>query len=241
MYKCELCGYSTKYKSNLVKHMNKKKPCIIDIDLTYKCKYCNIEFGNRNSKYKHQKKCTKKTINKQLDDLKEEYTKSQQYMMNEIDNLKTLLENKEQNINVETMNIEIVINNFGNENINYISSNYLTKLLELPLGAIKKLVKQIHFNKHHPENHNLKITNKKLPYISLFSNNKWVIEDKKQVLENIVDNGYTIIDEHYIETSDNLTEKQRERYIKFQTNYENGDKDLKKKLLKDVELTILNN
>ena len=242
MYKCELCGYSTKYKSNLTKHQNKKNPCLIDV--TYKCKYCNIEFGNRNSKYRHQKKCSKKKVNiqlEELEELREEYTKSQQHMMNEIDNLKTLLEKKEPNINVENMNIEIVINNFGNENTNYITSSYLTKLLELPLGAIKKLVKQIHFNKFHPENQNIKITNKKLPYISLFENKKWVIEDKKEVLENIVDNGYTIIDEHYIESSNNLTEKQRERYIKFQTNYENGDKDLKKKLLKDVELTILNN
>lgn len=243
MYKCELCGYSTKYKSNLIKHQNKKNPCLvdIDIDMSYKCKYCNITFGNRNSKYKHQKKCSKKTVDKQIEELKEVYTKTQQHMMNEIDNLKTLLEKKEQNINIENMNIEIVINNFGDENTKYISNNYLTKLLELPLGAIKKLVKQIHFNKFHPENHNIKITNKKLPYISLFSNNKWIIEDKKEVLENIVDNGYTIIDEHYLESGDNLTQKQRERYKNFQTNYENGDKYLKKKLLKDVELTILNN
>lgn len=242
MYKCELCGYSTKYKSNLTKHLNKKLPCLIDINLTYKCKYCNIEFGNRNSKYKHQKKCSKKTVDKQFEELKKEYNKCQQHMMDEIDNLKTLLEKKENNnINVENMNIKIVINNFGNENTKYITDNYLTKLLELPVGAIKKLVKQIHFNKFHPENHNIKITNKKLPYISLFSNNKWMIEDKKEVLENIVDNGYTIIDEHYVESGNNLTEKQRERYINFQTNYENGDKDLKKQLLKEVELTILNN
>ena len=77
--------------------------------------------------------------------------------------------------------------------------------------------------------------------LSLFSTNKWVLEDKKEVIENLVDNGYNIIDEHYIEVGENLTEKQRERYKKFQFNYENDDTKLKKKLLKDVELTILNN
>ena len=60
-------------------------------------------------------------------------------------------------------------------------------------------------------------------------------------MENIVDNGYTIIDEHYLESSNNLTDKQKERYMHFQTNYENGDKELKKRLIKDVELTIINN
>lgn len=166
-----------------------------------------------------------------IEELKQIYTKTQQNMMVEIDKLKTLLVKKQQN-NIN-MNIEIVINNFGFENTTYLSDNYLTKLLEIPLGAIKKLVKKI------AENHNINITNKKIPYISLYDNNKWILEDKKEVLENIVDNGYTIIDEHYLESSNNLTDKQKERYIHFQTNYENGDKELKKRLLKDVELTII--
>ena len=236
MYKCKICGYETQYKSNLNKHINKKLSCKPSIEklMIYNCRYCNKTFEHRQSKYRHQRECSHKMNNDILE------------LRDEINELKRMIYTKPTNTNiniekVENMNIEIVINNYGYENIDYISNDYLSKLLELPLSAIKRLVKCIHFNKNHPENHNLKITNKKLPYISLFSTNKWVLEDKKEVIENLVDNGYNIIDEHYIEVGENLTAKQRERYKKFQFNYENDDTKLKKKLLKDVELTILNN
>lgn len=235
MYTCEICGYATRYKSNLNKHKNKKLTCksLIDKPMIYNCKHCNKTFEHRQSKYRHQQECSYKMNNDILE------------LRDEIMELKKLIDKNPKNTinieNVENMNIEIVINNYGYENIEYISNDYLSKLLELPLSAIKRLVKCIHFNKNHPENQNLKITNKKLPYISLFSTNKWLLEDKKEVIESLVDNGYNIIDEHYIEVGENLTEKQRERYKKFQFNYENDDTKLKKKLLKDVELTILNN
>lgn len=235
MYKCKICGYETQYKSNLNKHINKKLSCKPSIEkpMIYNCRYCNKTFEHRQSKYRHQRECSYKMNNDILE------------LRDEIKELKKMIDKNPKNTinieNVENMNIEIVINNYGYENIEYISNDYLSKLLELPLSAIKRLVKCIHFNKNHPENQNLKITNKKLPYISLFSTNKWLLEDKKEVIENLVDNGYNIIDEHYIEVGENLTEKQRERYKKFQFNYENDDTKLKKKLLKDVELTILNN
>ena len=35
--------------------------------------------------------------------------------------------------------------------------------------------------------HNIKITNKKEPYVKVRKNDKWELQDKKEILENLVD------------------------------------------------------
>ena len=77
MFICKLCGYSTKYKSNLTKHENKKTSCVKN--QVYKCQYCDTICTNRKNKYKHQTNCTKNSnMKQQLEELKEEYNKSHQ-------------------------------------------------------------------------------------------------------------------------------------------------------------------
>lgn len=244
MYCCDICGYTTKYKSNFIKHSKRKNPCKkIDQHKPYSCKYCNINFSNRQLKYKHQNICSLNKMNENtLDEMKQSY----HLLQKDMKNLKSLVTNSSlevNNYNIENNienNIEIVINNYGNENRKYMTDTYMSKLLELPFSAIKKYVKNLHFNPKHPENHNVKITNKKQPYIYIYNNEKWFIEDKTTILEDIVDNSYFVIDGHYEINEDALSDNQRSRYKTFQNKYETKDKDLKKKLLKDVELTILN-
>ena len=135
----------------------------------------------------------------------------------------------------------IYINNLGQENLDYLSSDYLGKLLNLPYSAIPKLIKNIHFNPKHPENHNVRITNKKLPYAQIYKNNEWVISDKKEVIENMVDNGFNIIDSFYNEKSDNLDYNKKYKFKNFQVKYDDKEKNLLKKLNKDAELILINN
>ena len=135
----------------------------------------------------------------------------------------------------------IYINNLGQENLDYLSSDYLGKLLNLPYSAIPKLIKNIHFNPKHPENHNVRITNKKLPYAQIYKNNEWVISDKKEVIENMVDNGFNIIDSFYNEKSDNLDNNKKYKFKNFQVKYDDKEKNLLKKLNKDAELILINN
>ena len=81
--------------------------------------------------------------------------------------------------------INININNYGNENIDYLNKDYLNNLLQGAFTAIPKLIENIHFNPSHPENHNIKITNKKEPYIKVRKNDKWELQDKKENIGNI--------------------------------------------------------
>ena len=89
--------------------------------------------------------------------------------------IEKLLEKVGNNTHIENQQINIHINNYGKENLDYITEGYISKLLKIPYGAVPKLIKHIHFNPEHPENHNIKITNKKLPYASVFKDDKFIL------------------------------------------------------------------
>ena len=69
--------------------------------------------------------------------------------------------------NNNNSNNVFILNNYGNENKDYITNDYLLGLLKKPFQAIPELIKFTHFNNEHPENQNIKITNKKQPYIKV--------------------------------------------------------------------------
>ena len=103
------------------------------------------------------------------------------------------------NINTQQ---NVFINAHGQENLDYITSKYLNNLLKIPYGAVPKLLKDIHFHPEHPENCNIRITNKKLRYAKVWENNKWRIKDKKEIIENMVDKGFNIIDGQFLNNCD---------------------------------------
>ena len=98
----------------------------------------------------------------------------------------------------------------------------------------------IHFHPHHPENHNVKITNKKLPYASVWKDDKWIVKDKKEVIEDMVDKSYNMIDEQYSDEI-NLDQKKKKNFKEFQCKYDGNNKQLHKNLQKDTEILIINN
>ena len=178
-----------------------------------------------------------KLIIEQHEKEKNEWKKERELMRKEISKLVEKVGDTYNSFNQQN----IYINNLGQENLDYLTQDYLGKLLNLPYSAIPKLIKNIHFNPKHPENHNVRITNKKLPYAQVYKNNEWVISDKKEVIENIVDNGFNIIDSFYNEKSDNLDKNKKYNFKGFQDKYDTKEKNLLKKLNKDTELVLINN
>ena len=155
-------------------------------------------------------------------------------------NIKTVenMSNKVENNNNKVENMNIIINNYGNENLEYISGILLQNLLRTPYSSIPKLIKVRHFHPNHPENHNIKITNKKLPYANVWNNNKWVLKDKKEVIDDLVDKSYNMIDTEY--DNGHLDGKKKENYKRFQIKFDNKDKGLHKQLKRDTELLLIN-
>ena len=223
----------------------------------YICLKCNKTFKHRQSKYRHEKKnicesfilshSTKQNdLLQELENVKKEkeqqsklITEMQETHMKEIGGLLEKVGNTFNNTYIKEQNI--IINNYGQENIDYLTESYLKKLLNIhPSVAINLLIKNIHCHPKHPENHNIKITNKKLPYASIYKDGDWIVEDKKKVIKDIVSTSYNMIDENYSESM-NINKNKKETYKKFQKQYENDDKHLHKDLQKTAEILIMNN
>ena len=85
----------------------------------------------------------------------------------------------------------------------------------------------------------VKITNKKLPWAEVYNGDKWVTRKKKEVLEELVDNGFNTVDEVYHKADQSkITDFQKRRYEDYQQQYK--EKDLMKQLVQDAEIVILN-
>ena len=133
----------------------------------------------------------------------------------------------------------VYINNYGNENLDYLTEGYLTSLLKIPCGSVLTLLKDIHFNANHPENHNVKIPNRKEKFAIVYMDGEWKIRMKKDVISNMVDMSYNIVDCYFEDNKMILSDTKRTNFIEFQTNYDNGK--LKKVIEGDLEVEILNN
>ena len=227
-----------------------------NINKKYICSKCFKTFSHRQSKYNHEKKYCKQTsillknqeeLLQELDNIKKEkeqqskfITEMQETHMREIGGLlKKVGDTINNNTYIKEQNI--IINNYGQENVEYLSESYLKKLLHIhPSAAINLLIKNIHCHPKHPENHNIKITNKKLPYASIYKDGDWIVQDKKKVIKDIVSTSYNMIDENYSEAM-NINKNKKNTYEKFQKQYENKDKHLHKDLEKTAEILIMNN
>ena len=121
----------------------------------------------------------------------------------------------------------------------YISNDFLNKLLKTPYSAIPKLLKEIHFNKNHPENRTIRIRNKKLKYAEVHNNKKWEYRNKKEVIEDLVEKGYCILDDNFDEEKDKIIPTVKNNFEKFKDNFDK--KEVKDKIEDNAELLIINN
>ena len=206
-----------------IKYDNKK---IVD---RIKCQYCDKTFTRKDSLTRHLKDRCKKKV-KVFNDLEN--------MLIDMTQMKNLFKDTQSiiiNNNQKIINNNIVVNNFGNENLEYLSDKMIGNLLAYPKSCIPKLIKQIHFNPDHPENHNIRIKNKKLKYAEVKENNQWKLKHKKTVLDDLVDFGYITLEE-FKDDKDNLDELLIKGFSKMMEGYNKSKKDI----IEKVELEVLN-
>ena len=221
------------------------------------CNFCEKTFTRKTGLTKHLKCCKQKKIFDDEKDMKiKVLEKEKEKIVKKYDGLKDRIEdilieltrnglnttNNNTTNNHNTIHNTININNYGNENTDYLKSDYLNNLLQGAFTAIPKLIENIHFNPKHPENHNIKITNKKEAYIKVRKNDKWELQDKKETLETLVDNKYYLLEDHYatVEDKNNLSNHTKNVMEKFRNEF-GENKELHKDIQKKSEMIILNN
>jgi hypothetical protein len=111
----------------------------------------------------------------------------------------------------------IMINNFGKEEISYLDSNYFNNLImnqHIETGYVQ-LIKDIYLNKEHPENGTVKIENINNKYALVYDNGKWNTILKYELRELLHKKNYTILKMHYDKLKNTMSVPKREETYAF--------------------------
>ena len=228
------------------------------------CSYCGKEFSRRDSLTRHLNRCKIKKENEietnkieLLEKDKEELIETVEKLLIECSEMKQLLKNtankssqhsisnNHHNTNSNnTIHNTININNYGEENTKYITKQFIVDLLKnKPFKAIPELIKHTHFNDEHPENQNIKITNKKEPYVKIMKDNKWELHDRKNTITDLIDQQHVKITDPKVEKKIDYqcTSQEKINIITCNEYYIKDDDDYMKRLYNESELVMLNN
>ena len=132
----------------------------------------------------------------------------------------------------------IIINNYGDEDLSYITDKIKNELVKIPYGAIPKLIESVHFNDKKPENKNIVLPNKKENILKVYHGDKWVYRNKNDTIRDLIDSKYLIIDNHFEEIKGNVSGIVKRSYSKFRKYYDDGDEELVKDLKKDMPVIL---
>ena len=152
------------------------------------CEYCNKHFTSKHNLGYHLRVCKHKPslqeVQKaQTDALLVEKDKQIADLMAQVSRLSgnvgitTNITNTDNSTNNNITNnntVHIHINNFGSENKDYITEEFVMKCLDKEVLGIACMMKEIYFNDDHEENHNVRLVSLKNSLVEVFQNHDWV-------------------------------------------------------------------
>ena len=209
---CNICNKKYSSYQSLWKHNNKFHNTNSDRvqKIEYKCKICNKIFDNRHKKCYHQKKCKNEII----------LESSSEKTITNINN-KTINTNSHNNINNGTINKTIIINNYNNDNIEYISDKFKERLFKDLLCdedyhiPLPRLIENIKFNPNHKENHNVKIKSDRSKIGFYYDQHKWKAMNKNTLLDDLCDYSLKILSKYFEEKKESLSKDMIEQFEQF--------------------------
>jgi len=237
-----ICKKSFSTSSALYRH---RKTCSIyqnNIENTSETNNGNIEEMEQIIETLVEKKYGKtlqtlETIKEKDDEIKKICKEKDEIIREKEQQIQMLLSEKNTTNNIETQNV-IVINNFGEEKIDYISIQDILQMInDKPARSPVLLAQKIHFDNEHPENNNVAITGEKSNYAYIHKNGRRVREYRKNIINEMAQNSFDIIEKTY---DDNVNV--------FSHSKQNGVKNLKnrfynndiKYLTDEIDLMVLN-
>jgi len=232
-YKCKKCNKTFNHLGNYNSHINRIFSCsgnkLNDKNCNIKeenkqdeltCRYCNKIFSRKDVCVRHEKSNCKKKKNETVipDELKKPTV---------INNFKTInnfqtINNIQQNFNYQENS---GINPFGKEDVSFLTHNIMKNVLKNPDNGIPQLIRLIHFNPEIPQNQNVRLKNKKEPYLDVFNGEHWELRDKDDTIQDLIISKKEIADDYLdnlMITQDTAIQEKQDKIINAltQTKYE---------------------
>ena len=224
-----------------------------DIPSNFLCDICDNTFSTSSHLSRHRKKSCKLKQEQEKQKIEFEELKllfKEERERNQLEREKLQMERaglhthigelikKAGNTTNNTANI--TLNCYGHEDLSHITDDLKLDLIRLPYGMVQKMIEYVHFSNKRPENRNIKLTNKKDNMIKVFRGNKWKYQDRDEVVSELIQTNYCRLDDFYENVAINeFTETLKNRYKKFQTQFDEDDEDLKERLMKESEMVLL--
>ena len=180
-YECPRCGYKISKTSSMVKHLNRQTLCKLvneDIDPRNFIEEI-IKMGNSRKKRKNK--------DNEIEQLKEKIKKLEEERGNQ---------KKYVTINNTTHNnITIVLNPVNDPQYEHLTDRDYQQCLNRMIMSVPTLIKKIHFDPKHPENHNLYIPNIQQKYAMAYNGKEWQLKSMNDTINNLLRNHEMILEE----------------------------------------------
>ena len=140
--------------------------------------------------------------------------------------------------NTNTVNINITPYNQPN---NYLDDAAMKKILDMGYLCVQDLVTKLHFNKEHPENHNIYISNKKDWMVTYKVGDQWKTEENAEIMTQLYDDKSDFLIEKYNELEKQLAQSTITKFTRFKNDYDNNDQHIKSNTIKELKFILYNN
>ena len=190
VYRCECCDFSCSRPAEWTRHCDSKKHqrmsngAVINKDIM--SLISNLQNTIEQTKVEYLSKV--KDMDGRVSFLEEEnkiLKEESNELRKVIENMKPIVNGNNNVVNYTNNNnnyYQITLSKYGTETY----PNDIQALTDAVKGvnkAIPELVKLRHFDPRHPENHNIKIPNKKQNKIQIYDGKRWITENKKTTIE----------------------------------------------------------
>lgn len=217
---CDKCSKIYSSISSYNRHI-KLGRCKIKINEML-CNYCNKSFKSKQNRQKHEIKC-KDTRDNEMKKLNDKIIELEELVKSSQSSTNNIVNNNIINNNNNNTQVNYFINNYGNEDISHITKRDFLRIFKTRKMSIPKFIEMLHFNKDVPQNHNVYISNYKDNYALIFSDNKWKIIDKNEILRKLIFDSRDLLETEFDEfKASELKNKMDERSMELFQEYLNN-------------------
>lgn len=209
---CKRCGHEASSLWNLKNHLNRAKPCpdinhcgkspseLLDeftvdkSDWEHECDKCGAKYKSRQGLYYHKKnnKCKVEDVRTH-----NEASTSTSMVVNSSGNNNNVVVNSAGAVVGNTVNINIIINNFGDETVEYLLNNKEFMDNSIKSTGMINIIDKIYNDDDHPENKTVHSQNKKANTFKIRQNDKWVTAHAQTVIPAMLKKGYEVATKHF--------------------------------------------
>lgn len=215
----------------------------------YSCEFCGKDFSRPDNLKRHIdttcKKKNEKVIkkNQEIEELKERIdTLIKQGSGNTYNNNNSNnVSNSHNTTNNVQQNNTINLNVFGKEDLSMLTDEFKKELIKGPFTMMPKLMEKIYFNEKYPENHTIKMVNKNKDLMKVHNEEGWKLADGTDTVDYILEDKNYEVDSYYDLNEEEFSHFVQKTYKKFRKLFDSRDRELWKKIKKEVNILLYNN